>query len=143
MNNIKPINLREVWRPPHSDEEIDSGDEIVNTIIGMIRQNYNLKAFHIAQALHCTGDELKDYLHLRIGISCAELRHRLVLADAKWEVLHTTDKMGAVSERMHFPTAGAFSNFFSRYTGLSPHKYRRVYQHIETNLVYHCPDIMF
>ena len=142
MHTISQIDIQKAWRPPGSDEEIDCGDEIVNTIIALIRANYSLKAFDIAHILQYTTSALKDYLNIKIGISCVKLRHRLVLADAKWEVLHTTDKIEIISERMHFPTPCAFSNFFRRYTGLSPRKYRCVNQQIEMNPIFHYPDIV-
>jgi AraC family transcriptional activator of pobA len=82
-----------------------------------------LLGFYAAK-LGVSVDRLNDHVKQATGVTAGHLLRRRVLAEAKHQLVFTTQPIQEISQKLGFADQSHFARFFRRQTGTAPHEFR-------------------
>lgn len=79
----------------------------------------------VAQTFYISESMVKTIYKKRFGVSLIADYHQRKIERAKLFLAQSELNIGQISEKLGFENVYYFSNFFKKYTGLSPLNYRK------------------
>jgi YesN/AraC family two-component response regulator len=106
----------EIWKP----------DALFLKFLEMVRNNFskNLSASQIAPLLHTTENKLNELSKLHTGKTAQNVVYGLVISEAKRLLRYGNLSVKEVAYELGFNDPFYFSNFFKKFTRMSPKSYR-------------------
>jgi AraC-like DNA-binding protein len=87
--------------------------------------NSNISVQDIANIMQLTPEHLGRIFHKVMGISPHQYITRLKMEEAMFKLVNTNERMEQIADELGYSDAFHFSHVFTKFTGLSPAKYRQ------------------
>jgi len=108
-----------------SNKDVSNEEEAVAAVLLYIEENYKEGSLSfIAKSLHYDFYWLSREIKLRTGKNYTDLVQEKRLSEACFLLRNTDMKISEISENVGYSNISYFHRLFSKYFGVSPHKYR-------------------
>ncbi len=113
-------------REPNHELAQSRSNEISNTFIfDLLKHNHEeRKLEYYAQRQSITPSYLSRCVKKAIGKNASDLLIESVINNIKFRLQDTTIPIAEISEEFHFSSSSTFSQYFKKYTSISPRDYR-------------------
>lgn len=126
VKEAKYIFAREV----NDSMELAPGDALIQKVKDYVFRNVQtrIRVDAIAQEVGVTPNYLSDYFRKKENISLKQYILGEKILFSEYLLKYSELSVGDISEKCAFSSPGRFSEYFTRKNGISPIKYRKMYQ---------------